>query len=488
MAIVPGMSLRKTFGATLFLCATSTLFAVPVYWVNPGQGLFSDPSNWLSNGVAILPTASSDTRVNNGGTAIIDSTMSISIQTLQIGDTNSTTGFVQMTGGSLTQSSDIRAGGTATSGGGTGVFELDAGTVLLTGGNLNIGFGTTAVGTYNIFGGSIQVNTTGAILAVGNRGTGTVNQTNGSIYLRTATSLAQLGRNAANATSFGTYNLSGGTLAAARLQFGNANGTTNISTNIFNLSGSGILICNSISNINTTASNVFNFTGGTMTVNTSRISITNNGGVFSPSTPDFANANGTNLASLPIDPIGTATFLAGNTYIQTSNGTLAIDIAGDTSFDFVSIDTNAPFAQPSSIDGTIAVNLLNGYVPALGQTFDILKAVIVASTANVTANNGAGFSATVVGFADPGGGPGFEKLRLTVTTQPVVAPQLSAAAVGNSVQITFTNTPGHTFSMLASSAVDGSSTKVGTTTESPAGQYQFSDSLGAARFYRVAFP
>jgi hypothetical protein len=481
------MSLCKTICATILLCTTSTLFAVPVYWVNSGQGLFSDSANWLSNGVALVPTASSDARVNNGGTAVIDSTMAISVQVLQIGDTNSTTGFVQMTGGSLTQSSDLRAGGNSAAGGGTGVFELDAGTVLLTGGNLNVGFGTTAVGTYNIFGGSIQVNTTGAILAVGNRGTGTVNQTNGSIYLRTATSLAQLGRNAANATSFGTYHLSGGTLAAARFQFGNANGTTNISTNIFNLSGTGTLICNSISNINPTAVNSFNFTGGTMTVNTSRISITNNGGVFSPSTPDFANANGTNLAALPIDPIGTATFLTGNTYIQGANGTLAIDIAGDTSFDFITIDTNAPFALGSSIDGTIAVNLLNGYVPALGKTFDVLKAVNVTCTANANANNGAAFSTKVVDFFDLGG-IGYEKLRLTVTTQPVVAPQLSAAVVGNSVQVAFTNTPGHTFSVVASSTVDGSFTKVGTATESPAGQYQYTDTLGAARFYRVTFP
>jgi hypothetical protein len=36
--------------------------------------------------------------------------------------------------------------------------------------------------------------------------------------------------------------------------------------------------------------------------------------------------------------------------------------------------------------------------------------------------------------------------------------------------------------------VDGTFTTVGTATESPAGQYQYIDTLGAARFYRITFP
>jgi len=486
IATVPGMNLRKTIGTCLLLGLNLQCFAATIYWANTSNGLYNVATNWQGG---IAPSNTDSVSINNGGTAVIDSTMTLSNVIVQVGDTNATTGNLIMTGGSLTLSSDLRAGGNGgASGNGTGIFELDAGTVLQTGGNMNIGFGTNSVGTYNIYGGSIQNNSASPIFAVGNKGTATVNQTNGTIYLRNINGLMQLGRNSANTSSSGTYNLSGGTLAAAKISFGAVTQTSGpLSAETFNLSGTGTLICNSIAFSNAAAANSFNFTGGTLSLTTSRISITNNGGIFSPSTADFSSAAGTNLASLPINPIGTATFSIGNTYIQATNGTLAIDIAGDTSFDFVSIDTNLPFALGSSIDGNIAVNLLNGYVPAVGQTFDIVKAINIASTAKVIANNGAAFSATVVDFLDPGG-IGFQKLRLTVTTQPVSTPQLSATVVGSSVQVAFTNTPGHAFSVLASSTAGGSFTKVGTTTESPAGQYQFNDTLGAVRFYRVTFP
>lgn len=482
------MNLRKTVGAFLLLGINIQCFAATIYWANTNSGLYNVATNWQGG---IGPTNTSDSgSINNGGTAIIDSTMTLSNLIVQVADTNLTTGTLLMTGGSLTLSSDLRAGGNGSAGGnGTGVIEMDGGTVLQTGGNVNVGYGTNAIGTFNIYGGSVQNNAANPIFAVGNKGVGTVNQTNGTVYLRNVNGLMQLGRNSANVGCSGTYNLSGGTLAAAKISLGAVNQTSGVSSvNIVNLSGTGTLICNSIAISNAAATSSFNFTGGTLAgVTSSRLSITNNGGVFSPSTVDFSSAAGTNLAALPITPIGTATFAQGNTYIQTTNGTLAIDIAGDTSFDFVSIDTNLPFANGSSIDGTIAVNLLNGYVPAIGQTFDVVKAITVACTANVVANSGAAFSATVVNFLDPGG-VGYQKLRLTVTKQPVVAPQLSAAIAANSLQLTFTNTPGHTFNVLAASSIDGSFTKVGTATESPAGQYQYSAPFGAARFYRVSFP
>src|SRR5436190_17434128 len=115
------MNLRKTICAAIILCTCSQLFGAVIYWTNPNQnGLFNDPSNWNSNSV---PTSSDDARVNNGGTATIDSTMTQALTLLQIGDTNTTTGTVKMTGGSLTLSSDLRAGGNSATAGGTGVFE-----------------------------------------------------------------------------------------------------------------------------------------------------------------------------------------------------------------------------------------------------------------------------------------------------------------------------------------------------------------------------
>ena len=58
-----------------------------------------------------------------------------------------------MTGGTLTTTSDIRLGNggdidtAPASAGGTAIFAQSGGDVVLTGGNVNIGFGDTAVGT-----------------------------------------------------------------------------------------------------------------------------------------------------------------------------------------------------------------------------------------------------------------------------------------------------------------------------------------------------
>ncbi len=95
--------------------------------------------------------------------------------------------------------------------------------IILNGGNLNVGFGVTATGTYNLSGGSVQIEA-GFIAAVGNLGTGTINQSGGTLYVRStaipANSVIQLGRNNATTASSGTFTLSGGTAAALNFDFG----------------------------------------------------------------------------------------------------------------------------------------------------------------------------------------------------------------------------------------------------------------------------
>jgi hypothetical protein len=137
----------------------------------------------------------------------------------------------------------------------------------MNGGNFNVGFGLTAVGTYTMSGGTLIENS-GAIFAVGNRGLGTVNQSGGSIYVRGAsavgTSVVQLGRNAAttgNGFGSGRYDLSGGILATAFIRYGQVvSGAGVIDTNTFNLRGAGRLITGTIEIFNTAATNSFNFT------------------------------------------------------------------------------------------------------------------------------------------------------------------------------------------------------------------------------------
>jgi hypothetical protein len=69
-------------------------------------------------------------------------------------------------------------------------------------------------------------------------------------------------------------------------------------------------------------------------------------------------------------------------------------------------------------------------------------------------------------------------------------PRLAGVNLGGNVfQLSFTNTPGLNFSILASTNIAVSVTNwivLGTPTENPAGQYQFTDSItNKARFYRV---
>jgi fibronectin-binding autotransporter adhesin len=325
-------------------------------------------------------------------------------------------GSLTMSGGSLTTtSSDIRIGGNSLTTGGTGTFTQSGGTVLMNAGNLNIGQGSAgAVGTYNMSGGALVINSNN-IMAVGNRGTGTVNQTGGSIYVRgagagTGTAVVQLGRNVAAGTGNGTYLLSGGTLTAFNTQFGNAAGIAG-STNTFTLSGTGKLITNNISILNTAATNTFNFIGGTLNANNVSIPLVNNGGTLAPGLINFAVSD-TNGATL--NAIGTTFFTGNNNYTQNATGIYAVDIASLGSNDL--IDAGAGTNTGSiTLAGSINVNLLSAFDPAIGSTFDIATADTLNSLAvvNGTTPGGNLFQQSIVT-----GGDGRQVLRLTVVAAP----------------------------------------------------------------------
>lgn len=470
------MNLRTTICATILFSACG-LFAAPNYWINPGQGQFNDPANWSSNSV---PAGSDDARVNNGGTAIIDSSMTLSMSLLQIADTNTTTGTVRMTGGSLTLSSDLRAGGNSATAGGTGVFQLEDGAVLVTGGNLNVGFGTNnANGTYNIYGGSIQCNAANPIFAVGNRGTGTVNQTNGTVYLRGLNGLTQLGRNVANGFGFGTYYLGGGELDTAKLAFGNAVQTNGVSTNIFTLAD-GFLRCNSITNINTNAVNIFNFIGGYLMATNCAISLSNNGGSLEVGTPDFATAT---TGTVGVNAIGTMTFSGANSYFQNTNGRLYLDVTSPGTYDSLNIGLSGS----ATLSGYIFINFIN-YLPDAGTTFDIVTAGSI--TTNHMGVFGYGSSGAEFSSALVTGGDGRQILRVTVTVQPVVAIYPTIKIVSGLPQLSFTNTPGHgsSFRVLSVPTVPNPFIFAGFANEVSPGQYQFTDSsLGASKYYTARF-
>lgn len=424
----------------LLLCGAPDAQAVDRFWTNSGTGNWNVTANW-----DVFPTAADAGRINNGGTALIDASQAVTAQFVILGDTNGANGTLNMTGGSLTTSSDIRVGNNITvtgvgTSGGTGLISQSGGDILLNGGNVNIGFGDTAVGTYNISGGSLLINV-GGIFAVGNRGVGIINQSGGSIYARTpagaAISQVNLGRNGAVAAtnpgrSSGSYTLSAGSLTAGSLRYGNnALGAATGSTNVFNLQGGSLTVSN-IAIINTAAANSFNFTGGTLTTASVGLSLTNNGGTLNPASLFFGNsttASPLTAAQVVTAQIGTITFTGTVGYNQSASGTLAIDLLDGTATgkDFIDIGAGVPVTD-AIIAGTISVTLLGGFNPALGSTFDILTAdsVTYSGTVNGLTPSGFGFEGSALADA---GGDGRDLLRLTVVPEPSVMALVAISAV-----------------------------------------------------------
>jgi PEP-CTERM motif len=397
--------------------------AAVVLWTNAAAGNWNDPANWNNPTTpGALPAPPDDARISNGGTATLDTNQTVGSVT--VADATGTSGNLIMTGGALTTTNtDIRIGGNGNATGGTGTFTQSGGAVNMNAGNLNLGLGTLANGTYNMSGGSLQINSAN-IIAVANRGNGTLNMSGGTIFIRgsagtVASAVLNVGRNVAGATANGSVTLSGGTIASPNVRFGNAANST-ASVNTFNLLGTGTLLTDLLTTFaGHGGSNTFDFTGGTLTAENLGMPLTNNGGKLAPANIDFtaaATAAVADISQLPINPIGSTVFSANNSYIQGPAGTLAIDIAGPGSNDLVDIGAAANIGT-ATLAGTIAVNLLNGYDPALGTTFDVLTADTITSTALPTGltPSGNGFSASVI---TGGGADGRDLLRVTVVEVP----------------------------------------------------------------------
>ncbi|HEY0552250.1 MAG TPA: hypothetical protein VGF13_21800, partial [Verrucomicrobiae bacterium] len=370
------------------------IIAATISWTNSGTGDWITPANWSSGA---LPVSPDDARITNGGIAVIESPQEISTGSVTAGDILGTTGTLRVLGGKLsTLNTDIRIGGNNVAPtGGTGTFDQQGGIVAMSFANFNLGFGIGSHGTYNLSGGAFYLNTAGAtvVIAVGNRGFGTVNQSGGEIFIKAGNGFTQLGRNIAAGTGFGTYNMSGGSLATGRLIFGDAVGTAGISTNVFNLSGAGVVRAGTIYVKNTSASNYFNFTGGTLLTTNVGFPLRNSGGILNPTFFDFGNAAVTNTETMVSNSIATLTISSNATtsYIQDPGGTLAIDIAGPGNNDMLNLGAG-PVVGDVTLGGRIVVNLLNNYDPGEGTTFDIVIADNITNNAAIVGRTPSGRS------------------------------------------------------------------------------------------------
>jgi hypothetical protein len=150
-------------------------------------------------------------------------------------------------------------------------------------------------------------------------------------------------------TSGGSVDQTGGTTTVLQTMTVDAGGN-------YTLSG-GTLDASTID-----ANGTFDFTGGTLSVDEFQGDLTNQGGTLSP-------GNSPGLTEITGD------------YDQQSAGTLDIELAGliaVSEYDQVQVSGTA------TLGGTLDVDLLYGFTPALGNSFDILLAEVVSGTFGTT--------------------------------------------------------------------------------------------------------
>jgi autotransporter-associated beta strand protein len=307
-----------------------------------GGDILAGGDFWLGSGSSVATEKSTVTATQSGGT-ITTGTLTVPNSTtagfFYVGRGMDNVVNYTLTNGNITTYTDLVIGGGNGNQGGTGTLTQEGGIVtvgsLASGqGNINIGQGTSATGTYNLKGGDLVLNrNTGTlVIAVGNGagGTGTLNQSGGRIIAPTYT--LDVARN----SSTGTYNLSGGSVRVAAL----------------------------------TPRTGFNWTGGTLSADTIGGTITNGGGVLAP------GGAGTT---------GTTTFGTNFSYTQNGGGTLGIDVLSNGDHDSVVLGAAGSSTGNATLAGTTAVTLGGGYTPGFGASFGVLNADTITDTTTLSA-------------------------------------------------------------------------------------------------------
>ena len=180
-----------------------------------------------------------------------------------------------------------------------------------------------------------------ALYSMGDRGTfGFVNNA-GSVLIASGAILNVIGGSHASANAFPGF-LNSGSLTIAQ------GGTFSSPLNFAQISGQTTV--DGTLRINGNA--IANFSGG---------AVYGNGGTIQGNVTSNASIN---LGDMPMT-VGLLMF-QGN-YTQGSNGSLTFDIASASQYDQLNVSGHA------QLNGLMAVNLLNGYIPQVGNMFDIMN-------------------------------------------------------------------------------------------------------------------
>jgi hypothetical protein len=298
------------------------------------------------------------------------------LQSVGFNNAGGTRTLTMKAGSSLTVGTVFNlANATASPAGQTSTANINTGATLTTAG---LRAGQTGTGLLNIAGGTVNVTGVSGQVAIvaGSTGSGTITISSGGEYISDINLTM-----ASNASGTGTVNLQNGTMTirGALLKGG---GTAN-----------------------------FNWTGGALSVDTTNLATINNTGtgIFAPG---------------EVGSVGSFSLEAGATtaYTQGANASLALDFASDVSFDTISV--GAGTALNMTLDGSISINLLAGFIPTLGETFDVITATSLIDNGFELSGAGAGyFTYEIVDVS------GNDVLRLTAVPEPSVSLLLAAVGV-----------------------------------------------------------
>jgi hypothetical protein len=312
----------------------------------------------------------------NGANVVTDaSNITLNGASSQIINQTSGNGLVNLASIAANSSLAINNGRNFTTAGNftnNGTLTVGSGSKFTVNGNLTNQSGTTlSGGIYNVTG-TLQYNNADIVTNAANIAlTGTLSQ------IINQTSGIGLANFATNASS-GRFTLAGNRNFTTAGSFSNAGtmtiskgSTFSVGANTYTQTAGSSTVDGTLTSTNTSL-RAIDISGG---------SVFGNGGALSGNVTDNGVFN-----------IGDALKQAGfetvsDKYTQTSTGTLNIDVGGTsvkTQFDQLDISSVA------SLNGILNLNLISGFVPALGETFDILNASSVQgkfSTVNGTGIN-----------------------------------------------------------------------------------------------------
>ena len=219
----------------LVLASAGLASAATIKWDKGGDSpLWSAAKNWSPDGV---PTAADTVQFYMpDANCVIDASVAAECTTLYVGTGDVKPCYVDMTGGTLTLSGNLRVGEASKS---TGFFTLTDGTITSTAGRLWVGMNGTGTfimrggvltiydkieigknasgnGTVYMEGGVMNLTGNSTDLEIGSYGHGTFHMTGGTVNLQDNLKLSQGSTTQTNGV--GRFNLYGGTLNAGNLR------------------------------------------------------------------------------------------------------------------------------------------------------------------------------------------------------------------------------------------------------------------------------